>query len=93
MRATNVFLARDAYGWFTGPRLDLSLDSRYFVLEDFCSAMPPRYEEVDEGGLHAGWSLDEPRRHHGRRSLRQICAPCARWPLEYAADLGETLIA
>jgi hypothetical protein len=65
LRCAVAYLAsgRDAYGWFTGPCLDLSVASRYFVLEDFYSAAPARYEEVDQAGLHSGWSLDEPRRH------------------------------
>jgi hypothetical protein len=54
---------RDAYGWFTGPRLDLSVASRYFLLEDYYSAKPPCYDEVDQTELHCDWLLDEPRRH------------------------------
>ena len=65
LRCAVAYLAsgRDAYGWFTGPRLDLVVASRYFLLEDFYSAGPVRHEEVDAAELHSGWSLSEPRRH------------------------------
>jgi hypothetical protein len=54
---------RDAYGWYTGPCLDLSVASRYFLLERFYSAAPARYEDASQAALHSEWSLDEPRRH------------------------------
>ena len=65
LRCAVAYLAsgRDAYGWFTGPCLDLSVVSRYFLLEDLYTAAPARYEEVDQGELHSAWSLDEVRRH------------------------------
>ena len=73
---------RDAFGWFTGPCLDLSVASRYFVLEDFYSAMPARYEELDEAALHSAWSLEEPRRHE----LARLRETFAREWLCYRAD-------
>jgi hypothetical protein len=54
---------RDAYGWFTGPRLDLVAASSYFLLADFFTGSAARYEAVDEADLHSAWSLEEPRRH------------------------------
>lgn len=54
---------RDAYGWFTGPRVDLATASSYFVLADFFTGSPARFEAVDHADLHSHWSLDEPRRH------------------------------
>lgn len=65
LRCAVVYLAagRDAYGWFTGPRLDLTVASRYFLLENFYSAGSVRREEVDQAALHSGWSLGEARRH------------------------------
>lgn len=54
---------RDVYGWFAGPREDTSVARRYFLLEDLHAAKEPRYEAVGEADLHAGWSLDEARRH------------------------------
>jgi hypothetical protein len=55
--------ARDVYGWFTGPRHDASIASFFFLVEDFYSNRPTRYEAVDQPNLHATWSLDEARRH------------------------------
>ena len=74
--------ARDAYGWFTGPRLDLGVASRYFLLEDYYSAGAVRHEEVDETELHSRWSLDEPRRHE----LARLQQGFAREWLCYRAD-------
>lgn len=54
---------RDVYGWFTGPRLDLATASCYFVIADFFTGAPARYEAVDQADLHSAWSLEEPRRH------------------------------
>ena len=53
----------DIYGWFSGPRHDLSIAGCYFLLGDFHASAPLRYEVVDQTGLHSAWSLDEPRRH------------------------------
>jgi hypothetical protein len=85
LRCAVVYLAagRDAYGWFTGPRLDLAVASRYFLLEDFYSAVPVRYEEVDQAELHSGWSLAEARRHE----LALLQDRFAREWLCYRADL------
>jgi len=85
LRCAVAYLAsgRDAYGWFTGPRLDLVVASRYFLLEDFYSAGPVRYEEVDVSELHSGWSLSEPRRHE----LARLQATFAREWLCYRADV------
>jgi hypothetical protein len=54
---------RDVYGWFCGPRDDTSVARRYFLIEDFHTPQPSRYEAVDEADLHSGWLLDEARRH------------------------------
>jgi hypothetical protein len=54
---------RDVYGWFIGPRPDLTTASCYFLLADFFTGLPARYEAVDPADLHSGWSLEEPRRH------------------------------
>jgi hypothetical protein len=43
---------RDACGWFAGPCLDLSVASRYFVLERFYSAAPAGYELLDQPNRH-----------------------------------------
>jgi hypothetical protein len=64
---------RDIYGWLTGPRLDLGTASWYFLLGDFFSGLPARYEAVDEPDLHSPWSLEEPRRHDAAR-LRDMVA-------------------
>ena len=55
--------ARDAWGWFTGPRQDTSIAACYFLLEDLFTKREARYEAVDQTELHGGWSLDEARRH------------------------------
>jgi hypothetical protein len=73
---------RDAYGWFTGPRLDLGVASRYFLLEDFYSAGPVSHDEVDLAGLHSGWSLSEPRRYE----LARLQESFSREWLCYRAD-------
>jgi hypothetical protein len=54
---------RCVYGWFTGPRDDLSIAASFFLLQDFYSNRPGRYEAVDQADLHSRWGLDEPRRH------------------------------
>lgn len=54
---------RDVYGWFTGPRHDASIASSFFLVEDFYTNRPTRYEAVDQAELHSAWSLDEARRH------------------------------
>ena len=53
----------DAYGWFTGPRDDTSVASRYFLLEGLYQPDAARYDVVEPENLHAGWTLDEARRH------------------------------
>ena len=84
LRCAVAYLAsgRDAYGWFTGPRLDLAVASRYFLLEGYYSAGPVRHEEVDVAELHSAWSLSEPRRHE----LARLHATFAREWLCYRAD-------
>ena len=81
---------RDVYGWFTGPRPDLSLASVYFLFTDFFTPSPGAYDAVDETQLHSAWSLDEPRRHE-LAQLRELVAgewlfyrnePCAAAELE-----------
>ena len=54
---------RDVYGWYTGPRPDAEIASRYFLLEDYYTDRETRYESVDLADLHTAWSLDEARRH------------------------------
>ena len=54
---------RDVYGWYTGPRADGSIAAEFFLLEDFYSNRPARYEAVETAALHSRWSLDEARRH------------------------------
>ena len=84
LRCAVAYLAsgRDAYGWFTGPRLDLTVASRCFLLEDFYSAGPVRHDEVDLADLHSGWSLGETRRH----DLARLQEKFAREWLCYRAD-------
>lgn len=53
----------DAYGWFTGPRHDMSIASSYFLLGGLFAASPVRYDTVDASALHSRWALDEARRH------------------------------
>lgn len=53
----------DAYGWFTGPRDDLSVASQYFLLEGLYTMRPTRYDTVRADALHSAWLLDEARRH------------------------------
>lgn len=74
---------RDAYGWFTGPCLDLTVASCYFLLEDLYTSRPTRYEAVDAAELHSGWSLGEARRHE----LAQMQEIFAREWLVYPEDL------
>jgi hypothetical protein len=64
---------RDIYGWFTGPRHDTSVASCYFVIENLFTKGPARYEAVEPGELHSGWSLDEARRHE-LASMQEIFA-------------------
>ena len=84
LRCAVAYLAagRDAYGWFTGPCLDLAVASRYFLLEDFYSAGPVRHAEVDVADLHCAWPLAEPRRHE----LARLHASFIREWLCYRAD-------
>jgi hypothetical protein len=65
LRGAVAYLAseRDVYGWFTGPRHDTSLASVFFLIEDFHTNRPTRYEAVDQADLHSAWTLDEARRH------------------------------
>ncbi|OGA72256.1 MAG: hypothetical protein A3G81_16000 [Betaproteobacteria bacterium RIFCSPLOWO2_12_FULL_65_14] len=65
LRCALAYLAseRDVYGWFLGARDDARTVSAFFLLEDFYSNRPTRYEAVDEANLHSGWSLGEERRH------------------------------
>ncbi len=55
LRCATAYLTsgRDAYGWFTGPRLDLVAASSYFLLADFFTGSAARYEAVDEADLHS----------------------------------------
>ena len=45
----------------------------YFLLAEFYSGLPARYEAVDEPDLHSPWSLEEGRRHEAAR-LRDMVA-------------------
>ena len=54
---------RDVYGWFTGPRRDATIASRFFLIVGYFTNQPIAYEEIDTGDLHSRWSLDEARRH------------------------------
>jgi hypothetical protein len=72
----------DAYGWFTGPRLDLKVASCFFLLEDLYTSRPTRYEAVDHAELHSAWSLGEARRHE----LAQMQEMFAREWLVYPED-------
>ena len=65
LRCALAYLAseRDVYGWFSGPRADGGIAAEYFLMEDFYSNRPARYEAVEAAALHARWSLDEARRH------------------------------
>jgi hypothetical protein len=65
LRCALAYLAsgRDVYGWFTGPREDGSLAAAFFLIEDFYTNRPTRYEAVDQADLHCAWSLSEARRH------------------------------
>jgi len=53
----------DAYGWFTGPRQDTSVASRFFLLEGLYTTAAAGYDAVEPQALHSGWALDEARRH------------------------------
>ena len=55
--------ASDVYGWFAGPRDDISVAACYFLLENFHATVRMRYEEMDESALRSAWSLSEGRRH------------------------------
>ena len=65
LRCAIAYLAAgpDAYGWFTGPRDDTSIASRYFLLEDLYTVAAARYHAVEPEALHNHWALDEARRH------------------------------
>jgi hypothetical protein len=81
---------RDAYGWFTGPCPDLSIASRYFLLERFYRAEPARYQDVEHAALHSGWSLDQPRRHELARLQETVAREwlCFRSDPSAAADFA-----
>lgn len=53
----------DVYGWFIGACPDGETVRRYFLLEDFYSPRPTRYEAVSDADLHSDWSLGEEQRH------------------------------
>src|SRR5687768_8364984 len=65
LRSALAYLASecDVYGWFTGPRHDATVASAFFLIEDFYTNRPTRYEAVHHADLHSAWSLDEARRH------------------------------
>ena len=65
LRCALAYLAseRDVYGWFTGPRADGGIAAEFFLMQDFYSNRPARYETVEHAALHSRWSLDEARRH------------------------------
>ena len=65
LRCALAYLAseRDVYGWFTGPRADGGVAAEFYLVEDFYTNRPARYEAVGTAALHSGWSLDEVRRH------------------------------
>lgn len=65
--------ARDACGWFIGPRADLAIAAGYFVLQDLYTDRPVGYEAVDAAALHSDWLLEEPRRHELAR-LQEVFA-------------------
>jgi hypothetical protein len=65
--------ARDAYGWFAGPRHDGSIAAAYFLLEDCFTNRETRYEAVEQTDLHRAWGLDEARRHELAR-LQEVFA-------------------
>lgn len=54
---------RDVFGWYTGPRPDAAIASRFFLLEHYYADRETRYESVDLADLHSNWSLEEARRH------------------------------
>ena len=101
LRCAVVYLAsaRDAYGWFTGPRLDLAVASRYFLLQDYYSKGPVRREEVDPAELHSGWLLAEARRHelarlHEMFAREWLCYRTDAWAAaDFAAYAGAELAA
>jgi hypothetical protein len=92
LRCAIAYLAsgHDAYGWFTGPCLDLSVASRYFLLENLYGATHARYEEVGETELHSIWSLEEARRHELARLQEAFRHEwlCYRGDPRSAADLA-----
>ena len=65
LRCAVAYLAgeRDVYGWYTGPREDAGVAAAFFLIEDFYTKRPARYDAVDPAELHSRWSLDEARRH------------------------------
>ncbi len=63
----------DAYGWFTGPRHDLSVASSYVLLDGLFTPSPVGYDTVDVAALHSRWALDEKRRHE-LAALQQMLA-------------------
>jgi len=85
LRCALAYLAseRDAYGWFVGPRDDISVASCFFLLEEFYNNRLTRYEAVNQSELHAAWSLDDGRRHQ----LAQMQEAFGREWLFYRDDL------
>ena len=59
---------RDVYGWFAGARADAGgVAAQFFLIEDFYTNRPTRYQAVDQADLHSPWALDEARRHEAAR--------------------------
>ena len=73
---------RDVFGWYTGPRPDAAIASRFFLLEHYYADRETRDESVDLADLHSAWSLDEARRHELARMQEMF----AREWLFYADD-------
>lgn len=84
LRCAVAYLAeeRNVYGWYTGPRDDGGLAAAFFVIDDFYTRRPARYEAVEHAELHSRWSLDEARRH----DLAQMQEAFAREWLVYRDD-------
>lgn len=84
LRCALAYLAgeRDVYGWYTGPRDDAQFAAVFFVIDDFYTNRPARYDAAGQAELHSHWSLDEARRHE----LAQIQETFAREWLVYRDD-------
>lgn len=54
---------KDVYGWFIGGTAEGSVESAYFVLEDYYDAGETRYVAVADAELHTDWIADEARCH------------------------------